>query len=228
MIKDKVIEVPFDVPNKEKVIHEVSKSYVLLKYNKPKPRQVIVAGDFDSMPETLEGGLFKVTQTPEGVLYSSQDGAPGYQIESNIFVDPDTQHLFTSAYNKIVEHHENVTGDFKLPGYQHSWFYISLPSNDESAYHEHIRFNETFPHDSTLYTWVYYLQLPDNCEGDEGMLSFKEGDETFSLAIQLDTLYIFPSKLLHRPNLAPASTISRITAAGNILLIGASKSMISQ
>ena len=228
MIQQKVIEIPLSIPDKDRIIVEASRSYILLNYNKPKARQVVVAGDYNDMPEVMQGGLKKVSHTPEGVLYSSEDNAPGYQIESGMFVDYATQNLFTRAFNTVKKEHETVTGDFRLPGYQHSWFFISPPTNDEAAFHEHSRFNDTFPHDVPLYTWVYYLQLPNNCQGDEGMLTFKEGDETFSMDVNLDTLYVFPANLLHRPNLAPESTETRITAAGNILLIGASKSMISE
>ena len=221
-------EIPLIVPNRENIIREVTTSIALLSYNKPKPRTVVVPGNFDDLPEEIEGGLYKTTQTAEGTLYYSRDEAPGYQVESGIYQDVDTRHLFKLIHDTVMEAHQNLTGESNLPSYQNSWFYVSPPSNDSASFHEHTRFNDTFPHDPTVYTWTYYLQLPDICFENEGKLAYLVEKEEHVLDVQLDTLYIFPGSLPHRPNLAPNSTTNRITAAGNILIPGATKSLLDE
>ena len=221
-------EIPLIVPNLDSIRREVLTSIALLSYNKPKPRTLVVPGNFDELPDEIEGGLYKTTQTHEGTLYYSRDEAPGYQIESGIYQHKATQNLFTLAHNAIKKMHEDVTGEINLPSYQNSWFYVSPPSNDSASFHEHTRFNDTFPHDPTVYTWTYYAQIPDNCFGDEGKLAFLIDKKEEVLDIQLDTLYVFPGELPHRPNLAPNSTVNRITAAGNILIPGAQKSLLTE
>ena len=221
-------EIPLLVPNLESINREVTTSIALLSYNKPKPRTLVVPGNFDDLPEEIEGGLYKTTQTHEGTLYYSRNDAPGYQVESGIYQHKDTQNLFTLAHNTIKNLHAEVTGEKNLPSYQNGWFYISPPSNNSTTFHEHTRFNDTFPHDPTIYTWTYYVQLPDNCFGDEGKLAYLVGKDEHVLDVQLNTLYVFPGSLPHRPNLAPNSNTNRITAAGNILMPGANKSLFTE
>lgn len=226
----KVLEIPFEVQNKENIIRTVETSISLLTYVKPKLRTLIVPGDAHELPDELPGGLFKATQTQEGTLYTSGGSGPGIQIESNIYFDDDTINLFKSIYNIIVDLHKEQTGEKYLPSYQHSWFFINPPSEEESNFHDHKKFNSTFPNDTPTYTWTYYLQLPDNCVGEEGMLAFKASNESLHelIDVKLNTIYVFPSDLLHQPNLSPKSTLNRITAAGNILIPASEKSLFSE
>lgn len=226
----KVIEIPFKLKNKNNIITAVETSLGLLTYVKPKLRTLVVPGDANELPDELPGGLFKATQTPEGTLYTSGGSGPGIQIESNIYYDNPTVNLFKSVFDTIINLHIEKTGEKNLPKYQHSWFFINPPSEKESNFHDHRKFNSTFPHDIPTYTWTYYVQLPDNCVGDEGQLAFKKDYDSLVelIDVKLDTIYVFPSDLLHQPNLSPYSTLNRITAAGNILIPGSEKSLFSE
>lgn len=229
MIKDKVIEVPFKLSDskRESIINTVETSIALLTYVKPKLRTLIVPGNIDDLPDEIPGGLFKATQTPEGTLYTSGGSGPGIQIESNIYADSHTVDLFKNIYNKVINLHKKKTEE-SLPSYHHSWFFINPPSETESNFHDHSKFNSTFPHDIPSYTWTYYIQLPNNCRGTDGLLSFKQDSLIETIDVKLDTIYIFPSNLLHQPNISPLSTVNRITAAGNILIPGSENSLLSQ
>lgn len=229
MIKDKVLEVPLKIENKNQIIHSVETSIGLLSYVKPKLRTLVVPGRINDLPDEIPGGLFKSTQTPEGTLYTSGGSGPGIQIESNIYTDSSIVSLFNTVFNKIVTLHNNKTDENRLPKYHHSWFFINPPSESESNFHNHAKFNSTFPNDVPNYTWTYYIQLPDNCKGTEGHLAFKETETSVieTIDVKLDTLYIFPSDLLHQPNLSPFSSVNRITAAGNILIPASEKSLFS-
>ena len=229
MIKDKVIEVPFKLSESEResIINTVETSIALLSYVKPKLRTLVVPGNIDDLPDEIPGGLFKATQTPEGTLYTSGGSGPGIQIESNIYADSHTVDLFKNIYNKVINLHKKKTEE-SLPSYHHSWFFINPPSETESNFHDHSKFNSTFPHDIPSYTWTYYIQLPNNCRGTDGLLSIKQDSLIETIDVKLDTIYIFPSNLLHQPNISPLSTVNRITAAGNILIPGSENSLLSQ
>lgn len=226
----KVIEVPFKIKDRAKLINTVETSIGLLTYVKPKVRQLIVPGLLEALPDEIPGGLFKTAQTPEGTLYSSGGPGPGIQIESNIYFDEPSLDLFKSAYELIVNLHNEKTGEINLPKYQHGWYFINKPSNREAGFHEHSKFNSSFPHDPTTYTWTTYVQLPDNCEGDEGKLAFQDRKtgRVELIEVQLDTIYIFSAQMLHQPNLSPNSTLNRITAAGNILIPASENSLFSE
>jgi len=226
MIYKNVVQIPFNFKDDFEAIQEVEKSLALLTYSKPKPRQLVIPGDINELPDTIEGGLVKIKQTPEGVLYSTNNDAPGYQIESSIFYDPYTTNLFHSVFNLIKHKHIKDTEESNLSFYHHGWFFISPPSNTEAFFHNHLRFNDTFPHDVPSYTWVFYLQLPDKTIDKEGWLILSDGKNEYPLDVKLNTIYVFPSNLLHKPNIAPNSTRNRITAAGNILIPGSTKSFI--
>lgn len=222
-----VIEIPFEIENKESIVRTVETSISLLTYTKPQKRTLIVPGNAEDLPDVIPGGLVKKEQTLEGTLYETEGSEPGIQIESNIYYDTPTLTLFKSIYDTVTDLHNNKTKEVNLPKYQHGWFYVSPPSNEEASFHDHTKFNHTFPHDVPVYTWVTYLQLPNNCKGDEGMLAFKETRESVTelIDVKLDTLYLFPAHLLHQPNLAPYSTLNRITAAGNIVIPASEKSL---
>jgi hypothetical protein len=224
----KVIEIPLEIKDTKSIVNTVETCISLLTYNKPKPRTIIVPGNIEDLPDEIPGGLFKTAVTPEGVVYTTNNSAPGIQIESNIFYDEPTLELFKVIYNKIVDLHIEITGEKYLPKYQHSWFFINPPNNDQASYHAHTLFNTTFPYDTSTYTWTYYLQLPDNCKGAEGKLGFKQSENSVEelLDVKLNTLYIFPASLLHQPNLSPYSSLNRITAAGNILIPASTKSIL--
>ena len=68
-------------------------------------------------------------------------------------------------------------------------------------------------------------------DGSSDQASYKADAEKLvanAIDVKLDTLYIFPSTLLHQPNISPLSTLNRITAAGNILIPASEKSLLSE
>ncbi len=90
-------------------------------------------------------------------------------------------------------------------------------SKDDVKYHTHIEIKKKqkgfFPH----YTWVYYIQMPDIMEEDDGALYIKgENDKDYWIRPEEDDLIIMEASLPHAPNNAPKSNIDRIVFAGNI------------
>ena len=84
-------------------------------------------------------------------------------------------------------------------------------------YHNHVDVNKKiksfFPH----YTYVYYIQMPDVMNGEDGALYFKgENDKEYWIRPEEDDLIIMAGDMPHAPNNAPNANIDRIVLAGNV------------
>jgi hypothetical protein len=87
----------------------------------------------------------------------------------------------------------------------------------EKKYHTHTKIQEQlgefFPH----YTYVYYIQMPDIMDGEDGVLYFKgENNNEYWIRPEEDDLIIIPGDLPHSPGLASKSYKDRIVVAGNV------------
>jgi len=84
-------------------------------------------------------------------------------------------------------------------------------------YHIHTEINkgnkEFIPH----YTYVYYIQMPDVMNADDGVLYFLgENKKEYLIKPEEDDLIIMEAHIPHAPNNAPNSTLDRIVMAGNV------------
>jgi hypothetical protein len=147
-------------------------------------------------------------------------GGPGIQVPL-AFSDKNTIASLNSKFSTTVLNYHNQIQERKaVRTYTNSWTFISTPQNRETNYHDHLTFAGTETHPTT-YTWTYYLDVPDNCVGDEGKLFFspsKSDEDAIKIFPELDSLYIFPANLHHKPALNPNSTNWRVVLAGNTLL----------
>jgi hypothetical protein len=84
-------------------------------------------------------------------------------------------------------------------------------------YHTHTDINEKLKIFHPNFTFVYYIQMPDIMNGDDGVLYFKskKGKE-YWVKPEEDELIIMQGDMPHSPNSAPDSTIDRIVLAGNV------------
>lgn len=164
-------------------------------------------------------GLLNTLQT-SGIKHHLQPG-PGIQIHLS---HSDNKYIreLQSTFNNLVLNFHNERFDRKgVNTFGYTWTFINDPSNTESNYHEHTKMSVIEPMIVNTWTWTYYLELPNNCEGDEGKIFFShDGDDSNALKFfpKKDTLYIFPGSLLHRPEISPNSTSLRITLAGNVYI----------
>ena len=123
-------------------------------------------------------------------------------------------------YNKImykVFDLFNYSGEDMYPYYSVNWVYISDKFQKVSKYHHHIESDRSV-NVKMDWTFVYYVQMPNNLKNNEGRLFFKtqNGFET-SILPEIGDLILFSSKLLHRPELNPNSELERIVYAGNFV-----------
>lgn len=89
--------------------------------------------------------------------------------------------------------------------------------NNGDKYHTHTEINKKmktfFPH----YTYVYYIQMPDVMDGEDGVLYFKgKSGKEYWVRPEEDDLIIMGGDVPHSPNSALKSTIDRIVMAGNV------------
>jgi hypothetical protein len=84
-------------------------------------------------------------------------------------------------------------------------------------YHTHTDINEKLKVFHPNFTFVYYIQMPDIMNGDDGVLYFKnEKGVEYWVKPEEDELIIMRGDMPHSPNHAPNSTIDRIVLAGNV------------
>ena len=91
--------------------------------------------------------------------------------------------------------------------------------NKEPTYHNHKEIAERSGNTIPLYSFVYYLQMPDNISGIDGHILFKskEGNVLKYLPKENEVL-IFSSDLPHAPIHAKNSTKNRIVLAGDFVV----------
>jgi len=84
-------------------------------------------------------------------------------------------------------------------------------------YHIHTEINKELNSFVPSYTYVYYIQMPDNIEGDDAKLCFKgRNGKEYNILPNEDELIIMEADVPHAPNSALNSTKDRIVFAGNV------------
>jgi len=67
------------------------------------------------------------------------------------------------------------------------------------------------------WTWVYYIQMPEKLENDDGALYIMgENGKEYKYIPEVDDIVVMKGDVLHSPNTAPNSTKDRIVLAGNV------------
>lgn len=84
-------------------------------------------------------------------------------------------------------------------------------------YHRHTEINETINRFYPNYTFVYYIQMPDIMENEDGVLYIKGSEnKEYHIKPEEDQIIVMPGWTPHAPNAAPKSTVDRLVLAGNV------------
>ncbi len=84
-------------------------------------------------------------------------------------------------------------------------------------FHVHTDINKEMQSFIPHYTYVYYVQMPDVMNGEDGVLYFRGNNKKeYWIRPEEDDLIIMEADMPHTPNNAPNSTIDRIVIAGNV------------
>lgn len=195
-----VYEFPYTLPNQDKVLDEVHRLASFMKQG-ARTREDILA-------------LFKASN-------NKLIPGPGIQVELHYSTGEHLSKVPKLLGDKVLEFHNNNFDRKGEESFVHSWVYISYPENKDTNFHTHEFFSPSDNHIVTTWTITYYLELPDNCQGDEGKLLFSSSaDDTNALKLfpKKNTIYIFNGTLDHRPDIAPNSTKPRVVLAANVAI----------
>lgn len=84
-------------------------------------------------------------------------------------------------------------------------------------FHVHTDINKEMKSFLPHYTYVYYIQMPDVMNEEDGVLYFRgKNKKEYWIRPEEDDLIIMEADMPHAPNNAPNSTIDRIVLAGNV------------
>jgi hypothetical protein len=84
-------------------------------------------------------------------------------------------------------------------------------------YHTHTEINEKAGLFIPTYTYIYYIQMPDVMENEDGVLYFKgKNEKDYWIRPEEDDLIIMPGSIPHVPNNAPKSSVDRVVITGNV------------
>jgi hypothetical protein len=176
----------------------------------------------------------KMITACETLLKDKPDGGgPGHatyylnnELKYNGYIDIVIKNaLDTIMYSGIkacIELHNKVFNEIKM----NCWVNIIhtknpeqniYDSNDNMTFHNHVDLNAISKLPTPLYTFVCYIQVPDNLSGDDGVLFIKDVDDSiFSILPNEGEILIMKGDLPHVPNYASNSTKDRIVLAGSI------------
>lgn len=124
--------------------------------------------------------------------------------------------LYTKCYESIEYVYKNELSKKIKSGYQSGWILNCKPSDYTGDFHIHQTFSPRYPEIPSEFTWTYYLQMPNNCVGNEGHLILKDGENVISFLPEEGHLYTFKSDIPHRGEISPNSSKNRIVIVGNI------------
>ena len=143
-------------------------------------------------------------------------------IQSYIILKTKTiENLNNKIYKKIFNFLNYNLNDIN-PYLSTEWVYVSTKNNNWSRFHTHT-FSDTLK-TNLDWSFVYYVQMPDNLNEQEGKILFRtnEGVEVSYLP-QVGDLILFPANLLHKPELNRSSDIERIVYAGAFTILDYNK-----
>jgi hypothetical protein len=84
-------------------------------------------------------------------------------------------------------------------------------------YHNHTDINKTMLRYTPKYTYIYYIQMPNNLTKDEGELVLKDIDgNVYSILPKENEFLIHSSNIDHYPKEASSSSVDRLVIAGNV------------
>ena len=84
-------------------------------------------------------------------------------------------------------------------------------------YHNHVKLNRDRGRFEPKYTFIYYVQMPNRLQGQEGQLLLKSKQgETYSITPKENEFIVHQSNIDHYPKPALDSTVDRIVLASNV------------
>ena len=92
----------------------------------------------------------------------------------------------------------------------------NFKKNGDVKLHNHVAIQNKVESFYPTYTFVYYAQMPDNLDKNDGTLIIGGNDKRYYYLPKVGDLVIMGGEISHAPNLALKSTKDRIVIAGNV------------
>lgn len=94
---------------------------------------------------------------------------------------------------------------------------INLNKDNELIFHVHSELNKKIGRVIPNYTFVVYIQMPNNLVGEDGVLYFQDVDgKTYNYLPENGDCIIMDKDVPHVPGYAKKSTLDRVVLAGNV------------
>lgn len=94
---------------------------------------------------------------------------------------------------------------------------VDFRNTNQVVFHEHIDLSSKAGKFIPYYTFVTYIQMPNNLENKDGVLFIKDSNgKIYDFLPQEGDCIIMNGGLLHSPSSAIKSTLDRIVLAGNV------------
>lgn len=169
----------------------------------------------DSMPDNITDGFGIRTSWPNNL---NSMGIIDKKIKLDTIIQKSIDEC-KKIYDKTNNKYNRVNYD--------SWVNVVRHTNQAQLEYKNLDYIDKFHTHTTIsaksggfypnYTFVYYIQMPDIMDGEDGVLYFKDKSEKQHWVKPYeDELIIMPGDIPHFPNSAPNSTIDRIVVAGNV------------
>jgi hypothetical protein len=123
------------------------------------------------------------------------------------------QSLYNKDYNKIYT--DNWINIVKINPTQKIW-----TKENDLIFHQHTDLNNKMGRIEPEFTYVTYIQMPNNLSDTDGVLYMKDLEgNIFNYLPKEGDVIIMKGDIEHVPNHAPYSTLDRIVMAGNVTLV---------
>lgn len=144
----------------------------------------------------------------------------GLQYQKTIITNKELLEVFSTCHDYVKKLYSEIFKVEVISSYNNGWVFISTPENPHTIYHHHKYWESKFPNIIPEWTWIYYINIPNNLSGDEGKLflssnTSEKEDETYKILPKVGDLIVFKSSVNHRIGLNPNSTNNRIVIAGS-------------
>jgi hypothetical protein len=123
------------------------------------------------------------------------------------------QTIYNKDYNKIYT--DNWINTVKINPTQKIW-----TKENDLIFHQHTDLNNKMGRIEPEFTYVTYIQMPNNLSDTDGVLYMKDLEgKIFNYLPKEGDIIIMKGNIEHTPNHAPHSTLDRIVMAGNVTLV---------
>lgn len=140
----------------------------------------------------------------------------------NIEINSELDKIMCDGFNSCIKIHNDIFNEIKTD----VWVNVvkakdpvqkNYKHDGSLIFHNHVDLNILNKLPPPLYTFVCYIQMPNNLLNDDGVLFMEDTDKkVFSILPEEGDIIIMKGDLPHVPNYSPNSTIDRIVLAGSI------------